>query len=155
MQTRSESTSILVVEDDAILGQVLARVLTRDGQIALHVPSASAALQFVSKQWRRLVLLEAGLRDGTAFSLAGAIREVCAWIPIVLLTAYRLQRSALPSWLDHQVTKSTDLRDLRRTIETALVAGQASGLSTTHNPFEPAFQKNSTRPREAAMAANR
>ena len=89
------------------------------------MPNTSQALHLVTQRWPHLVLLDACLRDGTALKLADAIRAACEWVPIILLTAYPLNRSAYPNWLNRLVTKSIDLSELRRTVEVALVDSQA------------------------------
>jgi len=154
MQIRSEPATILVVEDDAVLGQVLARVLTREGQTALHAPDASHALHLLTRRWPRLVLLDACLRDGTAMKLAEAIRAASACIPIILLTAYPLNRSAFPTWFDALVTKSINLPDLRRTVEAALVDGQSCPREAKSNPVETAFLASRIESLATATPAN-
>jgi len=154
MPIRSEPATILVVEDDAVLGQVLARVLTRDGQTALHAPDASQALHLLTRRWPRLVLLDACLRDGTAMKLAEAIRAACACIPIILLTTYPLNRSAFPTWFDGVVNKSINLPELRRTVEAALADGQACPPEAKLNPVETAFPANRTKSLATATPAN-
>jgi DNA-binding response OmpR family regulator len=129
MHCHSDPATILIVEDDAILGQVLARVLTHERQTALHVPSTSQALRLVKNRWPRLVLLDTGLRCGTALKLAEAIRAACAGLPLIFLTAYPLHKSAFPDWVDRLVTKSIDLPELRRTVDALLARGRASSKS--------------------------
>jgi CheY-like chemotaxis protein len=153
MQLRSEPVTILVVEDDAVLGQVLARVLTRDGQIALHVPNTTQALHLLTQRRPRLVIIDACLRDGTALKLAEAIRAACPRIPIILLTADPPNRLAFPAWLDRHVTKSIDLPELRRTVQAALVDGQACRPEVKPNPVQAAFLANRTESYAAPAAA--
>ncbi len=112
--------TILIVEDDEVLGQVLARVLTFDGRIALHVRTVAEALQQMQAGRPQLVLVDAGLRDGKGLKLAETIRSTEARVPVILLTTHRLEKSDLPSRGERLVTKSIDLPELRRTIDAAL-----------------------------------
>jgi two-component system, OmpR family, KDP operon response regulator KdpE len=112
--------TILIVEDDEVLGQVLARVLTFDGRIALHVRTVAEALQQMQAGRPQLVLVDAGLRDGRGLKLAETIRSTEARVPVILLTTHRLEKSDLPSRGERLVTKSIDLPELRRTIDAAL-----------------------------------
>ncbi len=112
--------TILIVEDDEVLGQVLARVLTCDGRIALHVRTVAEALQQMQAGRPQLVLVDAGLRDGKGLKLAETIRSTEARVPVILLTTHRLEKSDLPSRGERLVTKSIDLPELRRTIDAAL-----------------------------------
>jgi DNA-binding response OmpR family regulator len=116
-------STILIVEDDEVLGQVLGRVLTGEAQTARHVRTASEALQQIRESDARLVLIDAGLRDGTALQLAGTIRAERAGLPIILLTTERPANSSIPRSREMLVTKSIDLPELRRTVHAALREG--------------------------------
>jgi CheY-like chemotaxis protein len=113
--------TILIVEDDEVLGQVLARVLTYGGRTALHVHTAADALQLVAEGRPQLVLVDAGLRDGTGLKLADAIRASGARLPVILLMTHHLEKSDRPGRGEKLVTKSIDLPELRRTIDAALL----------------------------------
>src|SRR5580704_11750041 len=55
--TTSQPTTILIVEDDEILGQVLARVLSCAGRVARHVRTAGEAVELVRDGRPGLVLV--------------------------------------------------------------------------------------------------
>jgi len=112
--------TILIVEDDEVLGQVLARVLTVPGRLALHVCTADEAMRLVQEGCPRLVLVDAELRDGNGLKLAEAIRATGASLPVIVLTTHRLEKAERPSRGERLVTKSIDLPELRRTIDAAL-----------------------------------
>src|SRR5580704_4524262 len=122
MLTCPTSPTILIVEDDEVLGQVLAKVLTRDEQIALHVRTADEALQFARSSRLRLVLIDAGLREGTPMELADAIQGTGgASVSLIWLATHRLENSALLSRGERLITKSIDLPELRRAVAAALL----------------------------------
>jgi DNA-binding response OmpR family regulator len=121
MSASLSSPSILIVEDDEVLGQVLARVLSWAGRMAVHVPSVADALEHVHKGWPRLVVVDAGLRDGTGLKLADAIRSAGARLPVIVLTTQRVGKTDRPRGGERLVTKSIDLPELRRTIAAALL----------------------------------
>jgi two-component system response regulator AtoC len=121
MATQLVPPTILIVEDDEVLGQVLAKVLTCEGRIALHVRTAGDALSRVQGIRPHLIVVDAGLRDGTALKLADAIRAEDPSLPVILLTTHHLEKSDLPSRGARLITKSIDLPELRRTVETALL----------------------------------
>jgi DNA-binding response OmpR family regulator len=152
MHRHKDVATILIVEDDAVLGQVLARVLTRERQTALHVPNMSQALRLVKSRWPRLVLLDTGLRDGTALKVAESIRALCAGLPFIFLTAYPRHKSAFPDWVDRLVTKSIDLPDLRRTVDAVLAEGRPSLES---DPVDTLFLPNVAGSRQDATNVNR
>ncbi len=131
LSPRAPSTllpAILIVEDDEVLGQVLARVLTKPGRLALHVRTAREALEQLHEGNLRLVLVDAELREGTGLKLADAIRAAAAPLPVIVLTTHRLEKSDLPSRGERLVTKSIDLPELRRTIDAALLEFPPSDL---------------------------
>ena len=138
MHRQPELATILIVEDDAVLGQVLERVLTHERHTARSVPSPSQALSLVKDRWPRLVLLDTCLRDGTAFKLAEAIRIAGDGLPLIFLTAYPLHKAALPEWVDRLVTKSISLPELRRTIDAVLTQAksrlQSDPVNRIHRP---------------------
>jgi DNA-binding NtrC family response regulator len=138
MQLEPNVATILIVEDDATLGRILARVLTRPRQRAVCVSSPRDALRLVENEWPRLVLLDVCRRDGTALKLAEAIRISSPTLPLILLTAFPQQKTALPKWIGRQVTKSINLSDLRQTIETELAPGNVSRkprrFASPHDP---------------------
>ena len=121
MATQLWPPTILIVEDDQVLGQVLAKVLTCEGQVAVHVRTAGDALSRVQANRPHLVVVDAGLRDGTALKLAEAIWAEDPSLPLIFLTTHHLEKSALPSRGARLITKSIDLPELRRTVETALL----------------------------------
>ena len=125
--------TILIVEDDEVLGQVLAQVLTCDGRIALHVRTVAEALEQVQVGRPRLVLVDAGLRDGKGLKLAEAIQSTEAGLPVILLTTHRLEKSDLPSRGERLVTKSIDLPELRRTIDAALHEASLAPSTPRHS----------------------
>jgi two-component system, OmpR family, response regulator len=151
MPCHSGPATILIVEDDAVLGQVLARVLTKERQTALHVSFASQALRLVENRWPRLVLVDTGLRDGTALELGSLIRARDPLIPLVFLTAHSIGSATFPHWVDRLVTKSITLSDLRKAIE-GLLAGEKT---TSQNHRVETFRVPNLAPaRQFAAPAN-
>jgi DNA-binding response OmpR family regulator len=126
--------TILVVEDDEVLGQVLARVLSCTGRVARHVRTATEALERVREERPRLVLVDAGLRDGTGLKLVDAIRKADSHLPVIVLSAHHLEKSELPGHAERLVTKSIDLPELRRTIDAALLECVPGGAEALRRP---------------------
>jgi DNA-binding response OmpR family regulator len=150
-QRHSDRATILIVEDDAILGQVLERVLTGEGQTALHVSGANQALRLVENRWPRLVLVDTGLRDGTALELGSRIRARDPIVPLLFLTAHSIGDSTFPTWVNRLVTKSITLTDLRKAIK-GLLAGEKTNSQTD---LMETFQiRNFARSRQLATTAN-
>jgi CheY-like chemotaxis protein len=137
MPTLPGPSTILIVEDDEVLGQVLARVLTCEGRIARHVCTAGEALEQVREGIPQLVLVDVELRDGTGLKLADAIRDSGARLPVILLMTHHVNKSDLPGRGEKLVTKSVDLPELRRTIDAALSESSGSDGNVNLSPGTP------------------
>jgi DNA-binding NtrC family response regulator len=129
MHRHSEPATILIVEDDATLGQVLSRVLTCERQTALHVSSADEALRLVEERWPRLVLVDTGLREGRALALASAIRALSPSLPLILLSTDPIGRLDVSAGVVHLMTKSINLPDLRKAIDKVLAEARTKSQS--------------------------
>jgi DNA-binding response OmpR family regulator len=103
--------------------------LTGERQTALHVSGASQAIRLVENRWPQLVLVDTGLRDGTALALGSLIRARDPVLSLLFVTAYSLGSSTFPDWVDRLVTKSIGLSDLRKTIQ-GLLAGEKTNSQT-------------------------
>jgi DNA-binding response OmpR family regulator len=145
MSTSETLPTILIVEDDEVLGEVLARVLTGHDRVALHVRTAGEALELVQKGCPRLVLVDAGLRDGTGLKLTESLKAIRARLPVIVLSTHRLEKSDLPGRGERLVTKSIDLPELRRTIDAALLESPATDLETTSSGHDDASRSTASR----------
>jgi membrane fusion protein, heavy metal efflux system len=135
MCSGSDPATILVVEDDAVLGEVLGRILTQDGHVVRHALDANEALELLKEWTPRLILLDACLRNGSGLRLAEELRVRFAGLPIILLTAYPASESDFPGWAAGRLlSKSINLPDLRRIVATALAAGGAHEAPATIPP---------------------
>jgi cobalt-zinc-cadmium efflux system membrane fusion protein len=123
MSSGSDPATILVVEDDAVLGQVLGQILTQDGHVVRQAQNATEALDLLKEWSPRLVLLDAGLRNDSGLKLAEELRTRFAGLPIILLTASPASESDFPGWAAGRLlSKSINLPDLRRIVAAALAA---------------------------------
>ncbi len=125
MHSGSDPATILVVEDDAVLGEVLGRILTQEGHTVRQALTASVALDLIKDWSPRLILLDACLRDGTGLKLAEDIRAGFPGLPIILLTAFPASESEFPGWATGRLlSKSINLPDLRRVVSTAVASAE-------------------------------
>ena len=74
MCSGSDPATILVVEDDAVLGEVLGRILSQDGHVVRHALTVTDALDLLKDWTPRLILLDACLRNGSGLKLAEDLR---------------------------------------------------------------------------------
>ena len=88
--------SILVVEDEIIIGLMLCNEIERAGGTAIGpVNSVAAALKEIEDRTVDVVILDAKLIDGGAARLAGCLKE--RRIPYVVVSGY--ERANLPDVL--------------------------------------------------------
>jgi DNA-binding response OmpR family regulator len=78
---------ILLVEDDASIGEAVTDALRSDGHRVIWTQSGTSASTELEAEVPDLVLLDAGLPDIDGFSLCRWIREQHRDLPIVLVTA--------------------------------------------------------------------
>jgi CheY-like chemotaxis protein len=101
MHPNSDLEVILVVEGDAVLGQVLGRVLAREGVTIVSAKTPSEALELAELHKPKLVLLDADLRQGNGVDLAARFRGQFPEMPMgvgELKAAYLdLRRRPAPS----------------------------------------------------------
>jgi two-component system response regulator GlrR len=134
MEIDNNSAIILIVEDDLVLGRVLARVLRNETRRTLRVGESQLALDLVQTYRPQLVLLDTQLRDGTAAKLFEALSEQHPTLPIILLAAHRPDRSYLRERVHRAVTKSVGLRELREIVDAALGAQAVRGRREAPDP---------------------
>jgi membrane fusion protein, heavy metal efflux system len=127
MSTALETALILIVDDDEVLGQVLGRVLTRNGRSIVRASSVAQALEKAAQQQPQLALVDLCLPDGDGLDLARQLREKHPDLPLILMTAYPVRLREQPE-LAEQFTrvliKPLNLQELRQAVDAAL--GEAS-----------------------------
>lgn len=82
------SATIVIVEDDAQVGELVARYLERDGMTALTAATGQAGLALVQEQRPALVLLDVNLPDLDGWSILRRLHTEEADAPaVIMLTA--------------------------------------------------------------------
>ena len=126
---------VLLVEDDAILGDALRRSLVREGYPTDLVTSGSAAIAAVAEREPDVVLLDMGLPDRDGIGVCREIRERSR-VPILAITgrgdvAARVQ--GLRSGADDYLVKPVSTDELLARIEAVLrrsTGGSVAGSVT-------------------------
>ena len=117
--------TILLVDDDEVLRQVLRRVLMRDGYTVVEAGSVAQALERGREQPPALGLIDLRLPDGDGVELAHRLQTQVGRFPLILMTAYPLRlrdQPELAKGFAHVLTKPLNLDELRQAIETSLGA---------------------------------
>jgi membrane fusion protein, heavy metal efflux system len=147
------AATILLVDDDEVLSQVLRRVLTRDGYRVVEAGSVAQALELTREDRPQLGLLDLSLPDGDGMELATKLRAQSVDCPLILVTAYPLRlrdQPELSSAFTRVLTKPLNLQDLRQAIEAALVPAAAVASEASAMPAELA-QRAVDPPRESDL----
>jgi DNA-binding response OmpR family regulator len=94
----SAQSTVLVVEDDVHIAQVLTFMLERQGYRVTHVADGRAAVQhIVSSPAPDLVLLDVMLPYVDGFEIVGLMRAQAGWdaVPVLMLTAKNTERDTV------------------------------------------------------------
>ena len=149
MAAGSKSRTILVVDDDEVIGNVLTRVLERDGYEVQRATSPGGALELARREAPDIALVDLCYPDGDGVELAGQLRASYGDLPLVLMTAYPVrvrERPELSRVFDRVLSKPINLDELRQALNAALdqrgaVAGSARpGAARTANVEEGAMR---------------
>ncbi len=115
--------TILLVDDDEVLRQVLRRVLTRDGYQVTEAGSVAQALERARELPPSLGLVDLRLPDGDGVELAERLEKEIGRFPLLLMTAYPLRLRDQPELtraFKHVLTKPLNLGELRQAIASSL-----------------------------------
>jgi cobalt-zinc-cadmium efflux system membrane fusion protein len=138
MSAEPNPAPILVVDDDAVILQILSRVLSQAGHTVVQATSCTEALRLADQLPPRLALIDLCLTDGDGVDLATKLHAHRADLPLLLMTAYPLrlrEHTELQGQFRRVLTKPLDLQELRRAIRDALREAAAPAASP---PAEPA-----------------
>jgi DNA-binding NtrC family response regulator len=81
-------TQILIVDDDAVVGQSFDRVLTQQGYEITTVLSGEEALNKIDDNSYDLVFTDIRMPGMDGLEVAERIMDRCPWTPVVVITGY-------------------------------------------------------------------
>jgi cobalt-zinc-cadmium efflux system membrane fusion protein len=122
-QTAANSATILVVDDDAAVRQVLGRVLSREGHRVVEAADPAGALRLADENTPQVAVVDLCLTDGDGAALAGQLQDRRAGLPLILITGYPLrlhENPALSRPFRQVLTKPVDVNALRLAVNAAL-----------------------------------
>jgi len=114
---------VLVVDDEEVVCEAVARVLSEAGYRVAAASSAAAAVSSPALATCRLVLLDLMLPDRSGLSLLETLRRLDPRRPVVVITGYGTADSlarALERGAAGVLPKPFDAEELLRTVRTAL-----------------------------------
>jgi membrane fusion protein, heavy metal efflux system len=145
MTSVSSPRSVLVVDDDEVIGSVLSRVLERDGYAVQRATSPDGALALAEETTPDVALVDLCYPDGDGLELADDLHSRHADLPLILMTAYPVRlrdRPELSRAFDRVLHKPINLEELRQALNAAL-KGPAAPRPAPASP-EPALRSNRT-----------
>src|SRR5438093_2113900 len=120
--------TILVVEDEARLREMLVSAFARQGHAVTAVADGRAALDVAARREFDVVLLDVALGDGPdGYDVCRRLRARRETVPIIMLTARDTESDAvegLEAGADDYVTKPFGLLELRSRINAVLRRGR-------------------------------
>ncbi len=119
---------ILIVDDEARLGQVTAAGLKARGFDTHAVDSVAAALSFLDENPVRLVLTDLRMPGASGRDLLGMLREARPELPVIIMTAYASVRDAVALIREgafDYIAKPFEIEDVVATIGRALKLREA------------------------------
>jgi cobalt-zinc-cadmium efflux system membrane fusion protein len=143
--------TILIVDDDDVLGQILTRVLTQQGYQVERATDATQALQLAREHPPKLALLDLCLPDQDGVELARQLQQQVGNLPLILMTAYPLSLREHPGRLERfakVLTKPLNLQELRQAVDGAL-----NGDAKPAAPKEPPAPASAPVPPEGGADA--
>jgi CheY-like chemotaxis protein len=120
--TPENKMTILIVDDDEVVGRVLSRVLSREGHLVAQAQTACQAMATAREHPPRLALLDLCLPDGDGIELARLLRHEHPDLILILMTAYPLRLREHPELTEifsRVLIKPLDLTELRQAIESS------------------------------------
>src|SRR5512136_3175524 len=115
--------SILIVDDDEVMQETLADVLTKKGYEIFSVGSGNGALSMVKKNVIDLILLDMRLPDIDGLEVLKKIKEFDTEILVIMMTAYsdvQTAVSAMKSGAYDYINKPFELDEIKMLIEKGL-----------------------------------
>ena len=122
--------TILVVEDEPLLGRNMKIFLTRQGFVAEHAENLGDGLRLYETLQPDLVLVDHNLPDGTGLSLIETIRAGDRWTKLVMVTAHggvELAVSAMKAGANDYLTKPVSLSELGLLADRLLAQSRLEG----------------------------
>ncbi len=137
----NDAPTILLVDDDNVLRDVLGRVLTRDGYTVVPAAGVAEALELAGEHTLSLALVDLSLPDGDGVGLADSLRERQVGLPLILMTAYPIRLREDPeigSRFRRVMIKPLNLDELRAAVKEALHGVPAAETASPYAASETA-----------------
>jgi len=128
--------TVLIVEDEPLLGRNMKIFLTREGFATEHAATLADGLRLYETLQPDLLIVDHNLPDGTGLSLIETVRATDRWTKLVMVTAHggvELAVTAMKAGANDYLTKPVSLSELgllaRRLLAQSSLEGTLSYLT--------------------------
>ncbi len=129
-----QPATILLVEDDKDLSELIAMQLTFQGHTVLKATNLANAKQLIGTKHCDLAVFDRGLEDGDGLSLCRHLRQSGNEMPILMLTARDSEMekvAGLESGADDYMTKPFSVLEFQARVRTLLRRHNSSNMEQT------------------------
>jgi DNA-binding NtrC family response regulator len=135
----SQPVTILVVEDERDLREIVSAALTKEGHEVLESRNGEEALSLLKKKKVDLLVSDVVLGNRDGLELLQDARRLQPYLPVVLMSGYGTIRTAVEAMklgACDFLPKPFELEELRRTVQEALEARrlESTGVSPRRKP---------------------
>jgi DNA-binding response OmpR family regulator len=117
---------ILVVDDERSIQILYTEALAEEGYDVVATSDGSTLMSLIARERPDLIVLDIRLGEYNGLDLLQDVRNSFRNIPVILCTAYATFKDDLKSTAaDDYVVKSSDLRELKLKVKSALERGTA------------------------------
>ncbi|HOP07838.1 MAG TPA: response regulator [candidate division Zixibacteria bacterium] len=120
--------SVLIVDDEQFLRQILGRIVAREGFAVEEAIDGKDALKKIQEKTYDFVISDIRMPNLDGIELLNRIKQDHKGITVILITAYAGQytaQDALKAGADYYITKPFKNVEIARTLNTLLVKRQA------------------------------
>lgn len=121
--TPSEPMSILLVDDDSRIREVMIEMLSLDGHSVVPFPSASDAIAYLKEETSELpdlIITDLGMPEMDGNNFAQVVKTMHPDLPVFLMTGWGklLGKEIRADWIDAVINKPPNLETLRSALQT-------------------------------------
>ena len=124
---------VLIIDDDKILSDMLAEVVTDMGYIASRAFTLSDGMKEASAGHFDVILLDVNLPDGNGLTKIPAIHDACSSTEIIILTAYGDRSGAelaLNNGVWDYIQKTSSIAEIKLSLSRAIQYAEANRYRT-------------------------
>ncbi|WP_028325362.1 sigma-54-dependent transcriptional regulator [Desulfatirhabdium butyrativorans] len=148
---------VLIIDDDEILSNMLAEVVTDMGHIASRAFTLSDGLKKAAADHFAVILLDVNLPDGSGLTKIPIFRDLCCSTEIIIITAYGDRDGAelaLNNGVWDYLQKTASISDIKLSLSRAIQYAEANqrkapthiemdleGIIGTSNPLKICFSR--------------